>query len=79
MHTFQLTISAIDEVKYFGQAESVTCPGAEGELTILKDHEPLVTTLKEGKITVRNNGEVVEFEAKKGTLEVSKEGVTILL
>lgn len=79
MHTFPITIAALDEVKYFGEAESVTCPGQEGELTILKDHEPLVTTLKEGKITVHKGEETFEFETKKGTLEVSKEGVTILL
>lgn len=79
MSTFFLTITALDSVQYFGEAESVTCPGAEGELTILKDHMPLITNLKRGKITVKTVDGPLTFQAEKGILEVSKKGVTILL
>jgi F-type H+-transporting ATPase subunit epsilon len=79
MSTFPLTITKLDGVVYSSEAESVTAPGADGELTVLKNHVPLLTPLKEGKIIVRNAGETFEFLATKGILEVSKKGVTILL
>ena len=79
MSTFPLTITALDSVQYFGEAESVTCPASEGEVTILKNHVPFVTKLKKGKITARTSEGLLTFQAEKGILEVSKKGVTILI
>ncbi len=80
MNLFPLTITALDSVRYFGEAESLTCPGIEGEVTILKGHVPLITNMKSGKITVKKSGEEpLIFQAEKGILEVSKKGVTVLL
>jgi len=79
MSLFPLTITKLDSVQYLGEVESVTAPGVEGELTVLKNHEPLITTLKEGMVTVRKGEETFEFPTSRGILEVSKKGVTILL
>ncbi|HET9641256.1 MAG TPA: F0F1 ATP synthase subunit epsilon, partial [Candidatus Paceibacterota bacterium] len=46
-----VVIAKVNESYFDGEAESVTLPGAEGELTILADHMPLVTTLKKGTVT----------------------------
>ena len=41
-----------------GVFDSVTCPGTEGELTVLKNHALFVTALKSGEITIKK-GEAV--------------------
>lgn len=79
MHSFLLTITKLNEVVYSGEADSVTAPGKEGELTVLKNHIPLLTSLREGKIIVKKDDEVFEFLAAKGILEVSQKGVTLLI
>jgi len=79
MSTFPLTITALDSVQYFGEAESVTCPASEGEVTVLKNHVPFITKLKRGEIRVKTGEESLVFQTEKGILEVSKKGVTILL
>ena len=76
-----LVIAKVSEVLYSGEAASVTLPGAEGELTVLSHHEPLITTLKEGTITVRVGGEEPEqtFDILGGVLEVRHDGATVIL
>ncbi len=67
-------------VLFSGEAVSITAPGSAGELTVLEHHIPLVTTLKEGRITVRKKGEEEQvFEIHRGILEVTGESATVLL
>ncbi len=78
--TFHLTITAVTGAKYDGAAESATVPGTAGEMTILSNHESLVTTLKPGRITVRTGSENKTFDIESGVLECSGAGrVTVLL
>ena len=80
MHSFPLTITAVNKVYFSGDARSVTCPGTEGELTVLKGHEPLVSVLKEGEIIVRDeDSNEKSFNIKKGILEVHRGGVVVLV
>ncbi len=79
MSTFPLTITSLDRARYSGEAESVTCPAVEGEVTILKGHIPLITNLKKGEIIVKTEKDSLTFQVEKGILEVSKNRVTILL
>lgn len=73
-----VTITNVNEVLFNGQATSVNCPGSDGELTILPNHEPLVTTLKPGKIKLISDTSE-EFSIKGGILEVAENEATILL
>ncbi|MBI4085129.1 MAG: F0F1 ATP synthase subunit epsilon [Candidatus Liptonbacteria bacterium] len=75
----RVIIAKVDETYFDGEADSLTAPGTEGEMTILPKHMPVITTLKEGKITVRSNGETKEFSIDEGILEVHGEGVTVVL
>jgi F-type H+-transporting ATPase subunit epsilon len=77
--TFRLTIAAIDDIRFYGEAQSVTVPGREGEMTILASHEPLLTTLRKGTITVKGVAGTEQFEVTSGTLEVTKDEVYVLL
>lgn len=81
MHkTFHLSIASVGETRFDGEAVSATVPGTEGELTILAHHEPFVTSLKSGSITVRiPEGEIRKFETKNGILEFSQNRAVVLL
>jgi len=85
---FLLSISAIDKIIFDGEAQSLTLPGAEGELTILKNHIPLITPLSKGKILIKTGNpsagsgrgkEDLNFPIQSGVLEVSPEKVTVLV
>ena len=75
-------IAKVDENLFDGEARSVTLPGAEGELTVLNRHMPLITTLTKGTITVKTaqtGSEPFTLPIEGGVLEVRRDGVTIIL
>ena len=75
----KVVIAKVDENLYDGDAVSVTLPGSEGEMTVLAEHEPLITTLKPGTIVVHTGESNREFQIESGVLEVRHEGVTVIL
>lgn len=75
-----IIIAKVDEILYEGEARSLTVPGAEGEMTVLGHHEPLITTLKPGTAVVRANGAApMEFRIEGGVLEIGPTGATVIL
>ena len=79
-NTFHLTIASVGETRFDGAAISATLPGEAGELTVLPHHEPIVTTLKKGTITVRvSASEPKKFPIESGVLEMSGNRAVVLL
>lgn len=75
-----VVIAKVDEIFFDGEAASLTVPGSAGEMTVLPEHMPIVTTLKEGTITVRPKNEAEKkFDVKSGILEVRRDGATVIL
>ena len=80
MKTFHLTIAGVGETYFDGQAVSATLPGSDGELTVLANHEPFVTALRTGSITVKPlEGEAKTFKTENGILEFSGNRAVVLL
>jgi len=78
--TFHLIVASVGETFFDGAATSATFPTTAGEITVLPHHEPLVTTLKEGTITVRTTiDEPKEFSVSGGVLEMSSNRAVVLL
>jgi len=75
---FPLFIIALDKILFKGETNSVTLLGSEGELTILKNHIPLITPLKKGNIKIKTNKEELNFRINGGILEVKPEKVVVL-
>lgn len=75
----KLIISSIDKILWEGEANSVHVPGADGDITILSRHMPLISLLRNGKIIVRSSAGVESFDIEHGMIDVSKENTTILL
>ena len=74
-----VVVAKVDEVLYDGEADSLTVPGTDGDMTVLGHHEPLITTLKAGSIIVRTADGEKKFEIIGGALEVGPHGATVIL
>ncbi|MBP9717367.1 MAG: hypothetical protein KBD44_01495 [Candidatus Pacebacteria bacterium] len=80
MKLLQLTIARVDSPVFDGEVVSVTLPGTEGEMTIMADHEPLVSALKAGTVTVRPaTGDTTSYSLQNGTVEVRDNHATVLI
>ncbi len=79
-NTFRLVVASVASTQFDGAAVSVTLPGSAGEMTILSHHEPFVSTLKSGKVTVKQaGGEHKTFEISGGVVESSGGRTVVLL
>lgn len=80
MNTFHLIVTEVSGAKFDAEAQSVTVPGSAGEMTLLAGHEPLVSTLKPGTITVRAaGGDQERFAIQGGVMECVGNLITVLL
>ena len=56
MATMRLDIVTAEKLVYSDEVSSVVAPGAEGQLGILPNHAPLLTSLKPGELKVLKEG-----------------------
>ena len=60
-------------------ARAVQIPGAEGDLTAMPDHSPMITTLRPGLLTVTAaDGAESRYAVIGGFAEIRTEGTTVL-
>jgi F-type H+-transporting ATPase subunit epsilon len=76
-----LEILTPDKKVYEGEASSVTLPGTMGFFEILNHHAPIISTLEDGKLTVRGTGSGKEevFMIHGGVVEASNNKVVVLV
>jgi len=60
------------------KVDQVNVPGSEGDLGILYDHAPILTTLRPGRLSYQKGTETVILVVSGGYLEVTDNRVTIL-
>ncbi|MEM1159674.1 MAG: F0F1 ATP synthase subunit epsilon [Pseudomonadota bacterium] len=60
------------------EAEAVTIPGMEGDLTAMANHAPFLTTLRPGVVTVRNGSSEERYVVTGGFAEISDNTVSVL-
>lgn len=80
----QLELVSLDGVKFSAQAYSIILPTAAGEITVLPGHEPLLSQLVPGVITIRKNRtdpdyHLEHFATYGGVLEIGKDRVRVLV
>lgn len=73
-----LEILTPDSKVYEGEVTSVTVPGTMGSFEILNNHAAIISTLEDGKLTVRTGGKQDVFLIKGGVVEVSNNKVMVL-
>ncbi len=79
MSKFILEIVTPERVLYQGEVEMVIARGAEGDIGILKGHEPFVTPLQIGKIKIKIDGQFKTAAVSHGYMQATKEKVIILV
>jgi F-type H+-transporting ATPase subunit epsilon len=67
-----------DRLVFQGEADIVILPGVEGEMGILPNHAPLLSTLKYGILKVRYQGQEEIFTVAGGVVEVQPDVITVL-
>ncbi len=67
-----------ESVLFSGDVDQVDLPGAEGDMGILPQHAPLVTTLRPGIVTIYRGGTREPMVVTGGFAEVGPSGLTIL-
>jgi len=67
----KLFIYSLKNTLFEGEAESLTCETANGQITILNNHEPLITLLKEGLIKIVDKAQKLNYiQTTGGFLEI---------
>ena len=75
---FAVEIISPDKSILKSEAVEVTIPSYEGQMGILKDHIPLITFLRPGLITIKENSGEKIFFIEDGTVEFSNNSLLIL-
>jgi F-type H+-transporting ATPase subunit epsilon len=76
---FKFELVSPEKLLFSGDVEQVLVPGAEGDMTIMAKHAPLITTLRPGVLEIDfPGGKRQRFFARRGFAEVIPTGLTVL-
>ena len=78
MATFHFDLVSPEKLLFTGEVEQVDLPGSEGDMGVLANHAPLVTTLRPGIIVVYRNEGDIRIVVNGGFAEVGPAGLTVL-
>ena len=77
LFTFELV--SPEKLLFSGEVEQVLVPGAEGDMTVMSKHAPLITMLRPGLLELDfPGGKRQRFFARGGFAEVIPAGLTVL-
>jgi F-type H+-transporting ATPase subunit epsilon len=76
---FQFELVSPERLLVSEKVESVVIPGAEGEMTVMAQHAPVMTTIKPGVVTVKTSaGSEERFVVFGGFADILPSGCTLL-
>jgi F-type H+-transporting ATPase subunit epsilon len=77
--SFQFELVSPERLLVSEQVESVIIPGAEGEMTVMAKHAPVMTTIQPGVVTVKSAGGGEErYVVFGGFADILPSGCTLL-
>lgn len=69
--SMNVSVYSLKNILFKDEAKSVSCMTSFGEITILDNHEPLITDIKVGMIKITDkNGKEKYIQVKSGFVEV---------
>ncbi len=74
----RVTVISPESSVFDGEADAVVAPAHDGEIGILANHAPLMTTLGNGTLVVRTGTTERRFRVQGGFLQVVKNRVRVL-
>ena len=63
---------------FSGEALSVTIPSGMGEITVLKHHIPVLSTVEPGTVIIRTADQELLFAVSRGVVQIGPKNVRIL-
>ena len=73
-----LEIITPDKKVFSGEVSSVSVPGTTGRFEMLNNHAPIISTLLNGKVKVKDKEGVKTFDVKGGVVENRNNKIIIL-
>ncbi|MCK5084430.1 MAG: ATP synthase F1 subunit epsilon [Candidatus Pacebacteria bacterium] len=73
-----LRIITPEKIAYKDKADQITLPTGNGEITVMTNHIPLISTMKHGELVIKNDGKEIPMAVCNGFIEVKKNNVTIM-
>lgn len=78
-----VSVYSLEKILYEGDAEIISLPASGGEISVLKNHAPLITMLASGKIILKKgsgfDAEEKTIAIKKGFAEINQREVIVLV
>lgn len=71
-------VSPVRQLYHTEKADMVIVPGSEGELGVLPNHAPLLTTMNFGELRIVEGEDIISFVIYGGVVEVRPDHVTVL-
>ena len=75
---FQFELVSPEKLLASFEASEVQIPGADGDLTAMANHSPVITTLRPGVLRAVEEGGVQEFAVTGGFAEITPSGASVL-
>src|ERR1700689_435463 len=79
MASFHFELVSPDKSQFSGEVETVLVPGSEGDFLVLKDHAPVMASLRPGVVAIAEAaGKETRFFVRGGFADVNPGGVIVL-
>lgn len=76
--TFQFDLVSPERRLASLEVNAVQIPGAEGDMTAMPDHAPIITTLRPGILSVEAPGETSDYVVFGGFAQITGDGISVL-
>ncbi len=76
--TFHLEIITPERIVFSQDVNQITLPTLSGEITILPNHLPLISSLNAGELKIVSNGQEIFLAISSGLIQVNPNSVKIL-
>ena len=78
-NSFKIEIISPEKIEFSEKTTMTTLPSYEGDMSVLKNHIPIITFLRPGIIRIVNNqGALDEFFVQDGTVEFFQDTLAVL-
>ncbi len=78
MSLIHLDVLTAERTVFSADADAVTLMTAEGQISVLSGHVPLVTLLQPGELIVRHGDDETYLAVSGGFAQVTREGIVVL-
>ena len=79
MASFHFELVSPDKLLFNGEAEDVLVPGTEGDFVVMRDHAPVMTSLRPGIVDIgEGQGKHTRLFVRGGFADASKAGLIVL-